>query len=272
MLTSPTNALPGPTRDALMLQAATDSPLWLVGIDDTDNLETRGTGHGARSLIAAIEQAGLARGVGVTRHQLLVDDRIPYTSHNSSACLQLSDVADTATLFEFCRRFMLDLAARGADVGLCLASLAQAAGVIAFGRAAKTEVLDQGRARRAAGEAGIRLEGLTGTRDGIIGSLAGVGLFADGNDGRYLWQRRLRELTDGVASVAEIIAATGVDDIRVIDGDSLRDQPDTRIALGPWPRPVRIDGSSVLLVSQGSPHEHADYACIDKQRLKAFRP
>ncbi|MGE0483357.1 MAG: hypothetical protein AB7Q81_04405 [Gammaproteobacteria bacterium] len=254
-----------------MLQAVTES-LWLIGIDDTDNPDTRGTGHRARSLVGAIEAAGLARGVGVTRHQLLVDDRIPYTSHNSSACLQVAAVDDGEALFDFCRAFMLDVAARGSDVGLCLASPAQAVQVIEFGRAAKTEVVDQARARRAASAAGIRLEGLTGTRDGIIGSLAGIGLFAEGNDGRYLWQRRLRELTDGVASVAEIIDATGVDDIRVLDGGSLRDRPDTRVALGPWPRPVRIDGSSVLLVEQGTSHEHADYACIDKQRLKAFRP
>jgi hypothetical protein len=254
-----------------MLQAVPDT-LWLIGIDDTDNPDTRGTGHRARGLVAAIEEAGLGHGIGVTRHQLLVDDRIPYTSHNSSACLQVTTTAAADELFEFCRRFMLDVAARGSDVGLCLASPTQAAGVVGFGRAAKREVVDQGRARRAAADAGIRLEGLTGTRDGIIGSLAGIGLFADGNDGRYLWQRRLRELADGVASVAEIFAATGVEDIRVLDGGSLREQPDIRIALGPWPRPVRIDGSSVLLVQEGSSYAHADYACLDKQRVKAFRP
>ena len=60
----------------------------LIGIDDTDNLDTRGTGYRARTLAQGLVDAGLAAVHGITRHQLLVDPRIPYTSHNSSACLQ----------------------------------------------------------------------------------------------------------------------------------------------------------------------------------------
>ena len=58
-----------------------------IGIDDTDNLTSRGTGSRARELIELLEEKKLAKGLAVTRHQLLVDDRVPYTSHNSSACL-----------------------------------------------------------------------------------------------------------------------------------------------------------------------------------------
>lgn len=59
----------------------------LVGIDDTDNAYTPGTGRRARALLRELAAAGLGAPAGATRHQLLVDDRIPYTSHNSSACL-----------------------------------------------------------------------------------------------------------------------------------------------------------------------------------------
>ena len=48
-----------------------------IGIDDTDNLETRGTGFRARQLIERLQDAGLVSGIAVTRHQLLVDDRVP---------------------------------------------------------------------------------------------------------------------------------------------------------------------------------------------------
>jgi hypothetical protein len=58
-----------------------------IGIDDTDNLETRGTGYQARTLGQSLSEAGLFEMRTVTRHQLLVDRRIPFTSHNSSACL-----------------------------------------------------------------------------------------------------------------------------------------------------------------------------------------
>lgn len=255
-----------------MLQATAREPAWLIGIDDTDNLDTRGTGYRARCLVRALEEAGVAEAVGVTRHQLLLDDRIPYTSHNSSACLEVRSAHAPDDLYEFCRDFMLGVAASGSDVGLCLARPAQAATVADFGRAAKRSVLDQARARAAADTAGIRLAGLTGTRDGIIGALAGIGLFADGNDGRYIWKRNLREMSETTVSVGEILRVTAIDDVREMAGASLAAQPEARIALGPWPRPVRVDGLSVLFVEQGTAHEPAAYRCIDKQRLKTFRP
>ena len=58
-----------------------------IGMDDTDNLESRGTGHLARTI--AQELAAEYQLLGVTRHQLLVDERVPYTSHNSSAVIEL---------------------------------------------------------------------------------------------------------------------------------------------------------------------------------------
>ena len=44
-----------------------------IGIDDTDNLETRGTGFRARQLIERLQECRLGEGIGVTRHQLLFD-------------------------------------------------------------------------------------------------------------------------------------------------------------------------------------------------------
>jgi hypothetical protein len=66
----------------------------LIGIDDTDNEETHGTGRRARQLGDRLAADGLAEIDGVTRHQLLVDPRIPYTSHNSSACLLARTTTD----------------------------------------------------------------------------------------------------------------------------------------------------------------------------------
>ena len=80
---------------------------WLIGLDDTDNLESRGTGFKARQMAEHLErsQTGLIA-TSITRHQLLVDPRIPYTSHNSSACIsvvfepnQLNDVIADSTDF-----------------------------------------------------------------------------------------------------------------------------------------------------------------------------
>jgi hypothetical protein len=56
-----------------------------LGLDDTDNLESRGTGQLARRIAGIL--AGSCKVLGVTRHQLLRDPRIPYTKNNSSAAI-----------------------------------------------------------------------------------------------------------------------------------------------------------------------------------------
>ena len=76
------------------MSTASDITL-LIGIDDTDNLETRGTGFRARQLASGLQASALATTHGITRHQLLVDPRIPYTSHNSSACLRVTPARST---------------------------------------------------------------------------------------------------------------------------------------------------------------------------------
>jgi hypothetical protein len=70
-----------------------------AGIDDTDNLESRGTGRLTRSIAA---EPGKTYGLyGVTRHQLLVHPDIPYTSQNSAAVIHLDGcgAADVGRIF-----------------------------------------------------------------------------------------------------------------------------------------------------------------------------
>ena len=243
----------------------------LIGIDDTDNLETRGTGYRARCLGDALVDAGLADLHSITRHQLLVDPRIPYTSHNSSACLQVNARVSTDDIQTFCRQFMLEVAADGSDVGLCVADVDAATRVVDYGLRAKQEVLDQDVALRTAASLGIRLEGLTGTRGGIIGALAGIGLYVHGDDGRYIWLRQVRELRGSSVSVGALKAATGMDDVIEFDSGTVVDREQAVIDLGCWARPVRVAGRSVLLVEKSSDGQ-VDYTVADKQRIKQFRP
>jgi tRNA(Ile2) C34 agmatinyltransferase TiaS len=60
----------------------------LIGIDDTDNKESRGTGFNARQLGHLLTKEG-CEVMNITRHQLFVHNDIPYTSQNSSACLNV---------------------------------------------------------------------------------------------------------------------------------------------------------------------------------------
>ena len=238
---------------------------FLVGIDDTDNLDSRGTGHRARQLGDVLTGAGIPA-VGVTRHQLLVDPRIPYTSHNSSACLEVTcSPAREGDVVGLCREFLLRESAPGSDAGLCVARREQAGqNIVTFGHRAKVEVLVAGEAEALARASAIHLEGLTGTRIGVIGALAGVGLRAGGNDGRYLWLPGLRELR-GVVRAAALAAQLGLDGIETEGGQAVG--PDDRIHVGDWPRPLPRGGRIVLLV-EGAEGEDYDWTVAARSRIK----
>lgn len=220
---------------------------YLIGIDDTDNLESRGTGHRARMLGLGLQQAGLGRLAAITRHQLLVHPAIRYTSHNSSACL-LVDAANgcAASLADFCRVFLLAESAAGSDAGLCLAAWdAVDEAVQAFGALAKREVVTAAAATELGGRAGFILEGLTGDGGGVIGALAGVGLRAAGEDGRFLWLPGLRETT-GIHPAAALPGLTGVEACQALDGAEIA--PTDTVDVGTWCRPILRGGRAVLLV------------------------
>jgi hypothetical protein len=241
----------------------------LIGIDDTDNLESRGTGYCARRLGELVEAETLAVVESITRHQLLVDARIPYTSHNSSACLAAEVEPDKLDcLTGFCRDYLVRESATGADAGLCLAAWEKAnEPVQAFGRRAKREVLDQAAALDLAGHAGLCLEGLTGTKGGMIGALAAVGLRAEGNDGRCLWLRGLREL-EGVCTAGELRQRIRLDGIESVSGAGVPEA--ARIDVSVWPRPILRAGRFILLVEEANDHDHGEWRVARKEIIKQY--
>jgi len=238
---------------------------YLVAIDDTDNLESRGTGHRARQMADFLAQKQLAQPLAITRHQLLVSPEIPYTSHNSSACLLLeADPQNEDDVWVACSEFLLAESAPGSDAGLCLANWeAVSAQVCAFGRRAKQVVLTQSEARQTALEHGIRLQGFTGTHGGIIGALAGVGLHREGHDGRFLWLPGLRELS-GRLTVAEICARGNVDCIRPLAGSNLSSE--TLVDVGEWVRPIFRSGQAILYVEE----QNNEWHILAKEHIKSL--
>ncbi|WP_405225885.1 hypothetical protein [Lentisalinibacter sediminis] len=243
---------------------------FLIGIDDTDNLESRGTGFRARLLGASLAEAGLARTDGVSRHQLLVHPDIPYTSHNSSLCLdadvlrgRLDDVV------EFCRDFLLRESAEGSDAGLCIAAFDSLdEDVQTFGRLAKERVLDQDEAVAVARRAEVFLQGLTGDHGGIIGALAGVGLRRSGRDGRFVWLEGVRELS-GVARAADLLRDTGIDAIEDRQGTPV--PADDVICVDPWPRALLIDERAVLLVEKAEKNDVGfDWQLLPREEIRRY--
>jgi len=255
-----------------MSDSKSDRSALLIGIDDTDNLQSRGTGYRARCLGRLLADEGLGRINGISRHQLLVCDDIPYTSHNSALCLRLEPDAATGldAVIETCRAFLRRESAPGSDAGLCVAPLARAAAPLrGYGRRAQREVLRRRDAEALAQEQGVYLEGLTGDFGGVIGALAAVGLRAGGADGRFVWVEGIRERTDRRCSIAELLSETGVDSVETLAGAPINDRAQW-LNLGPWPRPIARDGRAVLLVEENPDDQDCHWRVVDRAVIKGY--
>jgi hypothetical protein len=242
----------------------------LVAIDDTDNLESRGTGHRARGIGRMLADEGLAVVHGISRHQLYVHPDIPYTSHNSSLCLDLDwRGGDLAMLSDIVYGFLETYSAPGSDAAYAIARYDDVGETIMeFGRRAKDTVLTQADARSLAQREGIILRGVTGTHGGIIGSLAGVGLRRTGRDGRFVWVEGVRELR-GVVAIETLLDNTGIHVVRSPAGET--PEPGARIAVDPWPRPVLIDHQAVLLIEKAEKtNGNFDWQLVPRELTKQY--
>lgn len=220
-----------------------------IGIDDTDNAETRGTGFRARQLAAILIEKKLADVFSVSRHQLFFDPRVPFTSHNSSLCIELK-ANDLEALKEVSKKFLLEVAAEGSDVGLCIARKENISNaVIEFGKKAKIDLVTQKEAYILAEKNQLYLEGLTGTKDGIIGALASIGLSFFGNDGRCVWLKgtELREIK-GVMSIRELLQQSNIDEVTDENGFTV---PQTDLLmLDEWLRPILKNHKKILIIEE----------------------
>lgn len=220
-----------------------------VGIDDTDTADSNiGTGKLARRFAGRLN-AG-SRLIGVVRQQLPVMEEIPYTSHNSAACMVLEwpDDAGLPALIDTAAEYLEHHFQPGSDPGLCVATAASPAmaSLTAFGYRCASQRVTQKEAVDAA--AGVHLSGHGGTNDGIIGAAAAVGLTASGWSGRFIEWGALRELPRCV-SVADLQRL----DITVmsVDRDAQIPSPEDRVDTRNWVRP-RLIGDRPVLMVQGS--------------------
>src|SRR5262249_36492244 len=146
--------------------------------------------------------------------------RIPYTSHNSSACIawRTATPSDEAAIIAEAGRFLETETPSGADPGLAVVAPRRlTAGwreaLASFGQRAKTEVLARADAVDLAAAAGVHLSGHGGTQDGMLGALAAVGLHLSGGDGLFLWMEGIRGLF-GRRTTSELLAQVPIDDVR----------------------------------------------------------
>ncbi|RPI77145.1 MAG: hypothetical protein EHM45_10250 [Desulfobacteraceae bacterium] len=219
-----------------------------IGFDDTDNKEAEyGTGKLARWFEQVLPEGCVLW--GVLRQQLLVHPDIPYTSHNSSACVvaEMADPGLFSTLVERAVKHIEEYALPGSDPGLCLALEEDSSltDLMQFGAFCTQKIMTQKQAITAAGK--WRLSGHGGTQDGVIGAAAAVGLTASGWAGRFIEFNRLRQCADPIR-----IRKLEQMGIRVVshDRDAKMPGPDDPVHTRGWLRPRMLGGQPVLIVQE----------------------
>lgn len=217
-----------------------------IGFDDTDVIDAgRGTGKLARWFERELpEECSMW---GVVRQQLLVDKAIPYTSHNSSACV-IVESPDPMVVDTLIARAIGHIESHfipGSDPGLCACREGDPAleRLIPFGLKCAAEIVTQEEARLAA--QGVYLSGHGGTNDGIIGAAAAIGLTALGWHGRFIEYGRLRDFPDPVP--VESLEKEGMK-VLPIDRDAPVPLKDDVVETRGWLRPRLVGGIPVVPV------------------------
>jgi hypothetical protein len=243
----------------------------LLAVDDTDNLETKGTGHLAEAIARQVESRGWGKRTYITRHQLFVHPDVPYTSHNSSMCFTAEIGAEfLEPLISHAAAFLEKESAQGSDPGLCVAVVDRLDGaedLVAFGRRAKQEVVRKAEAYELARRMGVHLSEHGGTGGGVIGALAGVGLRMSGNDGRVRGHLEI-ENVNGVATVRDIRAHPGVGSVLTLEGQALHDEE--AVLLSGWKVKAVLQGGGPVLLVVPSDCGDAPWQTCSREILKAY--
>ena len=233
------------------------------GFDDTDSLDSLyGTGKLVRWFQNALPDG--CKCIGVVRQQLLMCDDIPYTSHNSSACL-IADMPDPGILnqaIENAVNHIDEYAQNGSDPGLCVATEfdPNIADLVDFGYHCTRRVSSQAEAVAVAVK--VHLSGHGGTNDGIIGAAAAVGLTISGWAGRFIEFGNLRSLPEEV--FVSDLRDTSIEVVSM-ERDAAVPAPNDAVITNGWLRPRLMGHRPVLLVN---PYENGCWQNIYWKRRK----
>ena len=202
---------------------------------------------------------------GVLRQQLLLHDDIPYTSHNSAACMVV-DVPDAGMITELTDRAVAHLERHslpGSDPGLCVASngTRDLSVLSEFGLLCTRKVVGQKDAMKAA--SGFHLSCHGGTCDGIIGAAAAVGLTATGWNGRFIEYNHLRRFPEEVR-VSELESAGIM--VVSLDRNARTPAPHHSVRTENWLRP-RLWGNQAVLPATAEGEDI--WKSLGKKRKKA---
>lgn len=220
-----------------------------ICIDDTDEIgSVISTGMLAKNLAEFIEK-NYSLTTFISRHQLLIDDRIEYTSHNSSMCFTTFLTSEEKEKFiQFAINYLDETSVASAKPGFAICfedEISDISEFIKYGLRAKSEVLEINDAFDEAKKQNISLFGIRKEHIGVIGALAGISLRLDGNDGRVKGKVKLKE---GLAVVKEILENKEIE--AVIDSEFKSLNLDERVLIKGSIKLIVKNSQAVLLVSK----------------------
>jgi hypothetical protein len=239
------------------------SERFVIGIDDTDEADGRGTSKLARDWVAAVDAEGFGTTHGVTRHQLWQSPKIKATSHNRAVAIALETECTVLDVEDHIVDFVRANASPGSNPAIgVLSRHTDMPHALAFGRRAQQELLKLADAERYSSESNVLLRGLGGDRSGMIGALAAIGLHAGGKDGLFIQLAGIREL-EGRVTAGQIRDRTALE--HVVDEDTGKElDRDDNVETGNWVRPRMIQDDPVLLARR-SPEERKLWTLADRR-------
>lgn len=195
-------------------------------IDDTDDaVKSIGTGQIASMIYDALRDRGSVMRYHITRHQLLLDPRIDYTSHNSAMCMEGSTELSADEIWKISEEYLLRMRAETSNPGMCLYIPPETPDeelLCRFGRKAKEQVLMIEDALEAAEKtSGVRLGAPAGNGNGQIGALAGIGLRLGGNDGTF--RGKIKFDRKVVCTAGEMKKRLGIENIYTLTKEIIPD-------------------------------------------------
>jgi len=253
-------------RDRRLPASAAGHSRLLLGIDDTDGLDSPGTGALALEIADRLAAKPWATVGVVSAHQLYSHHEVPYTSYNRAMAFPVR----AATGYE---HDVIALAAQcletfvgpGANPGLCLVPLerlSNEATLLDYAWCAKEQVLSIPIAYAIAHKLGIHLSDHGGNGAGVIGALAATGLRLSGDDGRVLARLPLPS-EGGSCSVNELIERSGVSMVLSVRGEPVAGHEVVEVGRAVWS--ILRDERAVLLLTESLSGEAPWRTCTDRE-------
>lgn len=241
----------------------------LICIDDTDNLESKGTGAIAQEIAELIKNRGLGECGIITRHQLLLHEDIPYTSHNSSMCFDCeTDKKNYNQIVEIATEYLKAESAEGSDPGICITKINEGLNgklLLDFGLRAKKIVLTKKEAYDLADSAKVYLKEVGGTGQGVIGAVAGIGLRLGGNDGEV--KGEIKQFLKGESYAVKQLKEESI--IRQVVDENLMQLDDNEKIYVEWKAKPMLTGGVVTLIVHWL-EDRKIWTTMDKKRMRAY--